>query len=159
MKTTIEIPDSLLNEARRAAAKRGTTLRSLVEEGLRRVLGEGPEPQVSRLRKVTFGGAGGGTLRRVDDAGHEWEEAEVEATIKDIVAALTPGGTSGALKRATRFQADLGWDKWYKLKVVKPVRRRLHETLEDNVVLYEVKTVGDLVKYVWSRMGEPGPVP
>jgi hypothetical protein len=26
-------------------------------------------------------------------------------------------------------------------------------------VLYEVKTVGDLVKYVWSRMDEPGPVP
>jgi len=23
----------------------------------------------------------------------------------------------------------------------------------------EVKTVGDLVKYVWSRMDEPGPVP
>jgi hypothetical protein len=97
-------------------------------------------------------------MKRLDDAGHEWEEAEVEAAIKDIVAALTPGGTSSALKRATRLQADLGWDKWYKLKVVKPVKKRLHESLEDNVVLYEVKTVGDLVKYVWSRMDEPGPV-
>jgi hypothetical protein len=42
---------------------------------------------------------------------------------------------------------------------VKPVKRRLHESLEDNVVLYEVKTVGDLVKYVWSRMDDPRPVP
>jgi hypothetical protein len=98
-------------------------------------------------------------MKRLDDAGQEWEEAEVEAAIEDIVAALTPGGTSGALKRTTRLEADLGWDKWYKLKVVKPVKRRLHESLEDNVVLYEVKTVGDLVKYVWSRMDEPGPVP
>jgi len=98
-------------------------------------------------------------MKRVDDAGQEWVEAEVEAAIKEIVSALTPKGTPGALKRATRLQADLGWDKWYKLKVVKPVKRRLHETLEDNVVLYEVKTVGDLVKYVWSRMDDPRPVP
>ena len=98
-------------------------------------------------------------MKRVDDADHEWEEAEVEAAIKDIVATLTPKGTSGALKRATKLEADLGWDKWYKLKVVKPVKRRLHESLEDNVVFYEVKTVGDLVKYVWSRMDDPRPVP
>jgi len=98
-------------------------------------------------------------MKRVDDAGQKWEEAEVEGAIKEIVAALTPGGTSGALKRVTKLEADLGWDKWYKLKVVQPVKKRLHETLENNVVLYEVKTVGDLVKYVWSRMDEPGPVP
>ena len=96
-------------------------------------------------------------MTRVDDAGKEWDEAKVEAAVRRIVARLTPGKRPGAIKRATRLEADLGWDRWYKLKVVKPVRKRLHEALEDNVVLYEVKTVGDLVDYVWSRMDEPGP--
>lgn len=96
----------------------------------------------------------GGTVKRVDDSGKVWDEEGVEAAIKSIVARLTPKTKPGALTRTTRLEADLGWDKWYKLKVVKPVRKRLHETLEDNVVLYEVKTVGDLVKYVWSRMDD-----
>lgn len=38
MKTTIEIPDALLAEARRTAAHEKTTLRALVEEGLREAL-------------------------------------------------------------------------------------------------------------------------
>lgn len=38
MKTTIEIPDQLLAEARRTAAQEKTTLRALVEEGLREAL-------------------------------------------------------------------------------------------------------------------------
>ena len=38
MKTTIEITDSLLARAKRVAASEGTTLRELVETGLRRVL-------------------------------------------------------------------------------------------------------------------------
>ena len=95
-------------------------------------------------------------MTRVDDAGKEWDEARVEAAIKRIVARLTPGKIPGGIKRTTKLEADLGWDKWYKLKVVKPVRTQLHETLEDNVVLYEVKTVGDLMDYVWSRMDEVG---
>lgn len=93
-------------------------------------------------------------MQRVDDAGKAWDEKDVEAAIKSIVARLTPKTKPGALTRATRLEADLGWDKWYKLKVAGPVRKRLHETLEDNVVLYEVKTVGDLVKVVWSRMDD-----
>lgn len=58
MKTTFDIPESLLKEARRAASERGTTLRALVEEGLRRVLGERRASKRFRLRKVTFAGAG-----------------------------------------------------------------------------------------------------
>jgi hypothetical protein len=38
MKTTIEIADSLLDEAKRLAARRGVTLRTVVEEGLRHVV-------------------------------------------------------------------------------------------------------------------------
>jgi hypothetical protein len=35
MKTTVDIADALLRQARRLAAKRGTTLRALIESGLR----------------------------------------------------------------------------------------------------------------------------
>lgn len=38
MKTTVEISDPLLREAKRAAEHDGTTLRDLIEQGLRRVL-------------------------------------------------------------------------------------------------------------------------
>jgi Arc/MetJ family transcription regulator len=40
MKTTIEIADALMAEARQAAEQGGTTLRALVEEGLRKLLAE-----------------------------------------------------------------------------------------------------------------------
>ncbi len=97
-------------------------------------------------------------MARIDDRGQRWEASAVESAVKAIVASLTPGGTPGTLQRGTKLEADLGWDKWYKLTVVKPVRRALHETLEDNVVLYEVTTVGDLIDYVWSRMDDAGEV-
>lgn len=37
-KTTIELPDALAEQARRCAAEAGTTLRSLIEDALRREL-------------------------------------------------------------------------------------------------------------------------
>ena len=40
MKTTIEISDPLLREARKLAEREGVTLRALVERGLRRVVTE-----------------------------------------------------------------------------------------------------------------------
>ena len=58
MKTTIEISDSLLDEAKRLAAKEGTTVRAFVEQGLRRVLGERKRRGAFRLRKATFKGKG-----------------------------------------------------------------------------------------------------
>lgn len=38
MKTTVDISDGLLQEVRRTASREGTTLKSLIEEGLRAVL-------------------------------------------------------------------------------------------------------------------------
>ena len=93
-------------------------------------------------------------MRRADDKGHRWTKGGVELTVRRIVAQLTPGKTTRAIKRASRLEADLGWDKWYKLKVVAPVKTRLRETLERNLVLYDVKTVGDIVDLVWSQMDE-----
>lgn len=47
MKTTVILPDALVAEARRVAAEQRTTLRALVEEGLREVLER-------RARRGTF---------------------------------------------------------------------------------------------------------
>lgn len=58
MKTTIEIPDSLLDEAKRLAAKEGTTIRAYVEQGLRRIVAERKSRGLFRLRKATFKGKG-----------------------------------------------------------------------------------------------------
>jgi hypothetical protein len=58
MKTTVDIPDSLLADARRAADREGTTLKGLVEAGLRRVLAERREKGQFRLRDASFRGDG-----------------------------------------------------------------------------------------------------
>lgn len=57
MKTTIELPDALLSAAKALAAERGTTLRAMVEEGLRRVLQE-EERRAFCLRDASFEGRG-----------------------------------------------------------------------------------------------------
>lgn len=40
MKTTVEIPDDLIKKAKALAASRGTTLRSIIERGIRATLNE-----------------------------------------------------------------------------------------------------------------------
>jgi hypothetical protein len=58
MKTTIEISDSLLREARKRAMREKVTLRALVERGLHRVLSETKENKPFKLRNAGFGGNG-----------------------------------------------------------------------------------------------------
>lgn len=58
MKTTIELPDELLQQARRAAKQEGATLRALVEEGLQRALETRRRPRNNRLDFPTYGGSG-----------------------------------------------------------------------------------------------------
>ena len=57
MKTTIDISDPLLRKARSVAAKRRTTLRALVEQGLRQVVAEKPAKPF-KLRDARYGGGG-----------------------------------------------------------------------------------------------------
>jgi hypothetical protein len=58
MKTTVVISDSLLREAKRVAAREGTTVRSLIEQGLRHAAGQRQRARSFRLRKASFKGKG-----------------------------------------------------------------------------------------------------
>lgn len=59
MKTTVEISDALLEEARQTAAREGTTVRALIEAGLRRVLAERQKAgRGFRLRRASVAGRG-----------------------------------------------------------------------------------------------------
>jgi hypothetical protein len=58
MKTTLDISDPLLREARKMAARERTTLRALVEQGLRQVVAAKKEKTKFRLRKASFKGRG-----------------------------------------------------------------------------------------------------
>ena len=58
MKTTIEISDPLLREARKVAEHEGITLRALVERGLRRVVIETKPGAPFKLRRASFKGKG-----------------------------------------------------------------------------------------------------
>jgi len=71
MKTTVEIADPLLKEARRQPAREGVTLKALIERGLRQVVTEqemkGRAP--FRLRNASFKGKG----LQPDARGATWE--------------------------------------------------------------------------------------
>jgi len=77
MKTTVEIPDTLLKEAKKLASTKGTTVRALIEEGLRRVIDERKRAGDFRLRKATFKGKGiqphlgGSSWERIRDLAYE----------------------------------------------------------------------------------------
>jgi hypothetical protein len=65
-RTTVRLPEDLLDRARRKAAAEGRTLTSLIEDGLRVVVGENRnadkrEPVMPRVSK-----AGGGIIPGID---------------------------------------------------------------------------------------------
>jgi hypothetical protein len=75
MKTTIEISDALLEAARQVSRQEKTTVRSLVEEGLRKVIAERERGRGFRLRKASFKGAG----LQAQITGASWEK------IRDLI--------------------------------------------------------------------------
>ena len=75
MKTTVEIPDALLEAARRVATRRGVTLRTLIEEGLRQAVKSDTRRSPFRLQDASVGGSG------MDPA---FEQADWEK-IRDVI--------------------------------------------------------------------------
>jgi Bacterial antitoxin of type II TA system, VapB len=69
MRTSIDVPDALLDKARRVARSRGSTLRELVIEGLRAVLERQERAPRFRLRDASYGQ--GGLVDGVDES--DWE--------------------------------------------------------------------------------------
>jgi predicted transcriptional regulator len=67
-RTTVRLPDELLDRAKRKAAAEGRTLTSLIEEGLRQVVAEKrparPAPVAPRISKAKGGFAPGITSLR-----------------------------------------------------------------------------------------------
>ena len=58
MRTTINLPDDLLREAKRNAAEKGKTLTQTIEDALREVLARKPSPPSHRVKLTTFGKGG-----------------------------------------------------------------------------------------------------
>ncbi len=70
MKTTVHIPDTLLEEARKIANQEQTTIKALIEEGLRLTIESRKHKSKFRLRKASFKGNG----LQPDVAGASWEK-------------------------------------------------------------------------------------
>jgi len=58
MKTTVELPDELLREAQELARAEGTTMKSILEEGLRVVIARHRRAREFTLRDASVGGRG-----------------------------------------------------------------------------------------------------
>jgi hypothetical protein len=65
MRTTVDLPDELLRQARTRAAEEGTTLTALLTEGLRLRLGETSATR-RRRRKLPTSSVGGGLQPWID---------------------------------------------------------------------------------------------
>ena len=74
MKTTVELPDALIREAKRVALRENTTVRALIERGLRSVVGGRGSADRFTLRRAAFKGDGLVAGRSLSD----WE------TIRDL---------------------------------------------------------------------------
>jgi hypothetical protein len=70
VKTTVELPEELLRAAQRTARREGTTVKSLLEEGLRLALARHLDAEVTGLRDASVGGNG----LRPEFRGASWAE-------------------------------------------------------------------------------------
>lgn len=74
MRTTVDLPDELLDRARLAAAREGTTLTALLADGLQLRLGK-VDASERQVRPLPLSEAGGGL--------HPWIDAASNASLLD----------------------------------------------------------------------------
>jgi hypothetical protein len=89
MKTTVDILDSLHEEARKVAASENSSIKALIEEGLRNVVDERKNRGRFRLRKAAFKGNG----LQADLAGASWEK--IRELAYESRGGTDASGTSG----------------------------------------------------------------
>lgn len=82
MKTTLELDDALLTEAKAVAVKRRTTLRAIVEHALRRELAPAPEITNPDPEKFEVGSLGFLVLKR--KSGETITREQIEAIQREI---------------------------------------------------------------------------
>jgi predicted transcriptional regulator len=111
MKTTVEITDSLLERAKRLASQEHTTVRALVEEGLRRIFAERRRANPFKLRKASFKGKGlqpqmaGASWPGIRDASYEGRLAEhIQAGLRQADVGLGRGHDQVLAKWRRRAQ-------------------------------------------------------
>ena len=66
MRTTVRLPDGLLNQVKREAEQRGETVTALIEQGLRLVLAQTRTTSQKEPVKLPVSAVGGGVLPGVD---------------------------------------------------------------------------------------------
>ena len=65
-RTTVRLPEELLRRARRKAAAQGRTLTSLIEEGLRQILGKKPGASAAKRKLPRVSTARGGLMPGIE---------------------------------------------------------------------------------------------
>lgn len=89
-RTTVRLPEELLTRAKRKAAKDGTTLTALIEQGLRAVVAEKSGKIRRRSVDLPVSKASGGLL-----PGFVWERIDMQAQDNEDLAYLErPGRTT-----------------------------------------------------------------
>jgi predicted transcriptional regulator len=81
MKTTIELSDALFHSAKELASKSHTTMRALVEEGLRRVLNDA-QTKAKPAFKLKDASVRGGEMLISDP--RKWQELEDEHLAENL---------------------------------------------------------------------------
>lgn len=83
MKTTLDLPDDLLIEAKATAAKRRTTLRAMIEHALRRELGEINSPVANAQSPVELNERGFPIFKRAIATPGKITSEQIYAMLED----------------------------------------------------------------------------
>lgn len=76
MKTSLELSEHLFRSAKALAKKRKSSVRALIEEGLRYILSQSQKKMINRPKILTFGGDG--LTDEMQKKGYSWDAIREE---------------------------------------------------------------------------------